>query len=86
MMRWRRKRYFCTPKACTPSPGPTRPPIQWVPGFICIEIKRPGRESDKSVPSSAEFKNERSSKPPPSMFLNYMYKENFIFLPLFCEW
>jgi len=88
MRRRRRRRakgYLSSPKACTPSPGPTKPPIQWVPGFICMEIKRPGRESDKSVPSSAEFKNERNSKPPPSMCLNGMYRENFIFVPLFFD-
>jgi hypothetical protein len=91
MMRRRRRRrrrgkgYFSSPKACTPSPGPTKPSVEWVPGFICMEIKRPGREAGKSVPSSAELKNERSSKPPPSMCLNGMYRENFIFLSLFCD-
>jgi len=32
--------------------GPTQPPIQWVP-----EVKWPGRETDHSLPSSAEVKN-----------------------------
>jgi hypothetical protein len=37
--------------------GPTQPPIQWVPRVISRGIKRPGRESDNSPPSSIEFKN-----------------------------
>jgi hypothetical protein len=36
---------------------PTQPPIQWVSGTISPEVKRPGRESDYSHPSSAEVKN-----------------------------
>jgi hypothetical protein len=40
--------------------GPTEPPIQRVPGAISLGIKRPGRESDHSPPSSAEVKNARS--------------------------
>jgi len=33
---------------------PTQPPIQWVPGFLSLGVKRPGREADHSPPSSAE--------------------------------
>jgi hypothetical protein len=36
---------------------PTQPPIQWVPGPLSLEVKRSGRESDHSPPSSAEVKN-----------------------------
>jgi hypothetical protein len=36
--------------------GPTQPPIQWVPGALSLEAKRPGREADHSPPSSAEVK------------------------------
>jgi hypothetical protein len=36
--------------------GPTQPPIQWVPGAVSLEVKRPGREADHSPPSSAEVK------------------------------
>jgi hypothetical protein len=32
------------------------PPIQWVPGALSLELKRPGREADHSPPSSAEIK------------------------------
>jgi hypothetical protein len=35
---------------------PTQPPIQWVPGALSLRVKRPGRESDHSPPSSAEVK------------------------------
>jgi hypothetical protein len=34
-----------------PALGPTQPPIQWVPG-----VKRPGREADRSSPTTAEVK------------------------------
>jgi hypothetical protein len=40
--------------------GPTQPPIQWVTGVLSLRIKRPGRETDHSPPSSAEVKNEWS--------------------------
>jgi hypothetical protein len=32
-------------------------PIQWVPGVLFLGVKRPGREADRSPPSSAEVKN-----------------------------
>ena len=35
--------------------GPTRPPIQWVPG-LSRGVKRPGRDADNPPPSSAEAK------------------------------
>jgi hypothetical protein len=40
--------------------GPTQPPIQWVPGALFLGVKRPGRETDHSLPSGAEVKNEWS--------------------------
>jgi hypothetical protein len=39
-----------------PALGPTQPPIQWVPGALCLGVKRPGREADHSPPSSTEVK------------------------------
>jgi hypothetical protein len=36
--------------------GPTQPPIQWVPGALCLGIKLPAREADHSPPSSFEVK------------------------------
>jgi hypothetical protein len=35
--------------------GPTKPPIQWVPGVPSLGVKRPGREADHSPPSSAQY-------------------------------
>jgi hypothetical protein len=35
--------------------GPTQP-IQWTPGALSLEVKRPGCEADHSPPSSAEVK------------------------------
>jgi hypothetical protein len=34
--------------------GPTQPPIQWVPAALSFRVKRPGRETDHSPPSSGE--------------------------------
>jgi hypothetical protein len=39
-----------------PAPGPTQPLIQWVLGFISVEVKQPGHEADHSSPYSAEVK------------------------------
>jgi hypothetical protein len=36
--------------------GLTQPPIQWVPGALSLGVRRPGREADRSPPSSAEVK------------------------------
>jgi hypothetical protein len=47
---------FIFAKASRPSLGPTQPPIQWVPGALSLEIKRPGPEADHSPPSNVEVK------------------------------
>jgi hypothetical protein len=46
--------------------SPPQPPIQWVPGALFLEVKRPKRDADHSPPSSAEVKNKWSytSTPP----------------------
>jgi hypothetical protein len=36
--------------------GPTRSPIQWVPGALSQEVKLPGREADHPSPTRAEVK------------------------------
>jgi hypothetical protein len=46
--------------ASRPALKPTQPPIQWVPAALSLEAKRPGREADHSLPSSAELKNSWS--------------------------
>jgi hypothetical protein len=38
--------------------GSTQTPIQWAPGPLSSGIKRPGREADRSSPSSAEVKKD----------------------------
>jgi hypothetical protein len=37
-----------------PALEPTQPPIQWVPGFLSLGVKRPGSKIDNSPPSRAE--------------------------------
>jgi hypothetical protein len=36
--------------------GPTQPPIQWVTGTLTLGAKGPGREADRSLPTSVEVK------------------------------
>jgi hypothetical protein len=38
------------------APGPTQPPIQWVPEALPLEVKRHGHKADNSPPGSAEVK------------------------------
>jgi len=52
--------------ASRPLSGPTQLPIQWVPWAFTTGLKRAGRETDHSPPSSVEVKNVLSyaSAPP----------------------
>jgi hypothetical protein len=63
---------------------PTRPPIQWIPGSLSPSFKRPGREADLSLPSSAEVKNAWSyTTTPPYVFMAcclIKHRDNFIFV------
>jgi len=43
---------------------PTHPPTQWISGALTLGVKRPGREADHSLPSSAEVKRMRGDIPP----------------------
>jgi hypothetical protein len=43
-------------KSCRPALGSTQPPIQLVTAALSPEIKRPGREADHSLSTSAEVK------------------------------
>jgi hypothetical protein len=57
---------FLFSTASRPALGPTEPPIQlicW--GLLQGGVKRPGCESDKSPPSSAEYKNDGAIPPLP---------------------
>jgi hypothetical protein len=48
---------FLYSTASRPALGPTQPLIQWVLGALSLGVKRKGRESDHSPPSSDEVKN-----------------------------
>jgi hypothetical protein len=48
---------FLFSTASRPPLGPTQPPIKWVPSSISPGLKRVGRETDHSPPSSAPVKN-----------------------------
>jgi hypothetical protein len=48
---------FLLNPASRPVLGPTQPPIQWISGALSLGVKRPGHESDHSLPSSGEVKN-----------------------------
>jgi hypothetical protein len=56
--------------ASRPVLGPIQPPIQWVPWALSQEVKRPGREADRSPPSSTEVKNAMSYTSTPSVRLH----------------
>jgi hypothetical protein len=61
--------------------GPTQPPVQWVLGALSLGVKRPGREADHSLPSSAEVKNAWSyTSTPPYVFMAWClvkHRDNF---------
>jgi hypothetical protein len=52
--------------------GPTQPPIQWAPGALSPGVKRPGRQADCSLPSSAEANNAWRYTSTPPIRLNGM--------------
>jgi hypothetical protein len=63
--------------------GPNQPPIQWVPGALSLWVKRPGREADHSLPSSAEVKNAWSYTSTPPIRLHgwclVKHRDNFYY-------
>jgi hypothetical protein len=54
------------PHLSRPALGPTKPPVQWVPGHSRGK-ERPGRDADPSPPSSAVVMKEYSYTSTPSM-------------------
>jgi hypothetical protein len=52
--------------ASSPALGPTQPPIQWVPGALSLGVKRPGREADHSLQSSATSRMRGDIPPLPN--------------------
>jgi hypothetical protein len=63
--------------------GPTQTPIEWVRGALSLCVKRPGRETDHSPPSSAEVKNAWSyTSTPQYVFMAWClvkHRNNFTF-------
>jgi hypothetical protein len=59
---------FLCSTASRPALGPTQPRIQWVPGALSPEVKRPEREAYHSPPSSAEVKKVGAIPPLPHTF------------------
>jgi hypothetical protein len=66
----------------TASSASTQPPIQYVQRAVSPEVKQLGHEADRSLPSSAEFKNGRAILPLPHKsswhsagLLNYLSTE-----------
>jgi hypothetical protein len=52
--------------------GPTQSPMQWLPGFISLGVKRLGREADHSRPTGTEMKNSWiSTSTPPDVIMAY---------------
>jgi hypothetical protein len=54
---WQGHEIFLFSTASIAAMESTRPHIQWVPGALSSGLKRRGRETDHSPPSSAEVKN-----------------------------
>jgi hypothetical protein len=52
-----RDNIFIFTVASRPAQGPTKFPIQWVPGAISQTVKRQGLEAGYSPPSTAEVEN-----------------------------
>jgi hypothetical protein len=58
----------CTLLGCA---GPTQPPIQWVPGALSLEVKRPVRGAIPPLPNTPSWRNAQLK-----------HRDNFTFLPL----
>jgi hypothetical protein len=65
-VRFRRLRILLFSTVSRTTLRPTQTPIQRVPAFLSLGVKRPGCEGDHSPPSSAKFKKAWSytSTPP----------------------
>ena len=60
------------------APGPTNPPIQWVPG-LCRGVKRPGRGFDHPPHLGSKLKKEYSNNSTPPLGLPGLSRVQFIF-------
>jgi hypothetical protein len=59
-----RGKNFLFSTASRPALRPTQPPLQYVLRVNSPELKRPGREADRSPSSSVEDKNDGAIPPP----------------------
>jgi hypothetical protein len=62
--------------------------MQWVPGAFSLGVKRPGREADRSPPSSTEVKewvelHIDSPNTPPWRGAQLKHRDSFTLLPLY---
>jgi hypothetical protein len=64
--------------------------MQWIRGALSLEVKRPGREADHSLPSSAEVKKNAwnyTSTPPISLHIVVLglkkHREKFTFYDMY---
>jgi hypothetical protein len=71
----RRQATYRTSKASRGALGSICPPTQWVPNDFSPRVKRPGHEADRSLPSSAEVKNDHHSP----IYLHGEYNTRFTF-------
>ena len=60
--------------------GRTQPPIQLVKWVLSLTVRRPGREADHSLPSSAKVTNEWSYTSAPPVYLHSLDRHNSTFL------
>jgi hypothetical protein len=80
---------FLFTTASRAAPGPTQPPIQWVSGALSLGVKRPGRETGHSLPSSVEVKEGvelylHFPDKPSWCGAQLKHRDNFAFYLAFC--
>jgi hypothetical protein len=67
-------------------PGPTKPPIQWVPGALSLGVKQLGHKADHSPPSSVRSKNTWSyTFTPQYIFMAWCIVKHRDNLLIFCQ-
>jgi hypothetical protein len=77
---WQGKLIFLCCTASRLHLGPTKSPVQWVPGDVSLGVKRQGHEAERSPPCSAEVKNSGAIPPLP---IHHHGRDTFAFLIFF---